>query len=707
MSGQFELPGTEDWTDVETVTPLSGRPLTLRYYLVRDEDSLTRMRDVLVAARDIAWDTETSGLCAPLGARICGYAFATQTAPAEISCWYVPIRHHLAVGQLPVERVSAVAQEILTAPGRCGYAHAKFEWQQARADGVTTTREPHDVQSLAQCANENEPTFALKALAAKYCLPEARTEEKALEQWMKADARALGLPYKNGRVTDELGIDVGQQSSYLERFGFSRTPVALCGRYACRDVFYTLYLWRVTFNGVARQYAEVYTREMAIARELHEMEWAGLPVDEDAIRTAHDVTADRIRHWRTRLNEIVGYPFEPTDANLRTLFYGREGFAFTPPKFTKTKAPSTDDEARKLLAAKHPACRPLMEALSELADATKLHSTYTTNFLRYVSSDTARIYPSYNMMQGDRAAPVTGRLSSANPNIQNIPRDAMHLGGCQCSECGDGSKPMIIDVRGYFTVPDGMRRMFVDFNQIELRVLAWLCQDPNLLHAYINGIDVHAMTMEKLGIERPVAKQVNFLTVYGGTKMALAQRMHGYYEDPEGTRARADQIIVAFFQQYAAIKRFEADLVARMRRSGKWMFVSPFGRPRRIPDLGAPEEWIRAKARRRMMSSIVSGSAADLMKSAMLRTAPIARKAGGALMMSIHDELVFDLPAESFDGPACEILAAMTDWPIFRTGPERFGKGIPIEAKAEVTDTSWRDKRGFAKSIDGRVTRIG
>jgi len=710
VANQFELPGTETWLDGEVVTPKSGRPLTLRYNLVRTPEALMAMRDVLVATRDIAWDTETSGLKAALGARICGHAFAAQTGPGEISCWYVPIRHHLAVNQLPVPLVSQVAVEILTAPGRCGYAHAKFEWQMGRPDGIAATREAHDVLILALIANENEPTFQLKALADKYCLPGARTEEKALEAWMRADARGLGMHYKPVRETDEIGIDLGREPSYLERFGYARTPIGLCGKYACRDVFYTLYLWLVHYHAVPNQFGEVYARDSQLQAVLHEMEWAGLPVNEAAIRSAHDLTGEQIRHWRKRLSELIGRDFDPTDDNLHKLFY--DEYRYPPLKYTKSKAPSVDEEARKLLAAKHPECKPVVDALNALADVSKFHSTYSANFLRYISTDTGCIYPSYNAM-GERkkgGVAVTGRLASQDPNIQNIPRDPVHLIGCRCKKCvGEGGvigESLVVDARAYFTVEDGITRLLVDFGQIELRVLAWFTQDPNLLNAYHNGLDVHAMTEAMLSIDRPTAKQANFLTIYGGTEMALAVRMPGYFEDPDGTRARAKQILARFFEKYASIKQFEHRMAAQMVRNG-CVYVSPFGRPRRLLDLRAPEEWIRAKARRKMMSSIVSGSSADLMKLAMLRTAPIAKKAGGALKKSIHDELVFDIPTAQFEAAANPILEAMTDWPIFQRGPEGFGRGIPIEAKAEITTTNWSEKKAFAKAIDGRVTRIG
>jgi DNA polymerase-1 len=712
MSDQLNLPEapTYPWVDEEKITPMSGRTITLRYRLVRTATALAAMRETLEAAPDVAWDTETSGLNPFLGARICGHAFACQTGPAQLTAWYVPFRHLLDTGQLDADAVNEAVRAIVTSPGRVGYAHAKFEWLLARADDIVPTREPHDVLVMAQLANENEQSFGLKKLAGKYCLKGARDEEKVLDDWMRSDARSLDMRYRAETSHDEIGIDTGREVSYLERFGYARSPIELCGRYACKDVFYTLYLWLVHYRDVPRQYASVYSREMAVQRPIHEMEWTGLPVDIELISDVRDMTAVQVRKWLARVREILGDEnFLPTTNALRALFY--EQLALDPVKHTKrSKLPSTDRMARKLLATAHPEYAELMHALDQLADASKCHSTYAANFVRYYSAESKRIYPNYNMLErrAQGGVPVTGRLSSQNPNAQNITSSALHMEGCGCRECAslpgyvDTNPPLIVEPRRYFKIPEGFIRYYIDFGQIELRVLAWLSQDENLLRAYQMGLDVHQMTADLLGIDRRVAKQANFGVCYGMTHHGLAERMPGYFDNPEAVKLEAQKVIAAFFARYSDIRKFRDSLAARMARSN-CAFVSPFGRPRRIADIRSPQRWERERALRQMMSSIVSGSAADLCKEAMLRTTAILREQdAGNLVQAIHDELVFDVP-EAKAAVLGDLMAAMTDWPIFKAGPDGIGAGIPIEATAEQTRTTWADKTITATARDGVV----
>lgn len=707
---QISLCGTEDpWLAEERVTPKSGRPLTLRYHLVQDEKALARMVEVASAAAVVAHDTETSGLCTALGARAIGHALACQTGPTEISCWYVPIRHLVtAEAQLPLELVREAMTKVLSSPGRCVWAHAKFDWAMNAADSIACTREAVDVLVEANIADENEPSFALKALAAKYVLDGARTEEAALEAWMKADARKLGLKFKSRAAAsvEEVG-----EPTYLEKFGYARAPVRLCGKYACRDVFYTLYLGCVTYSHVPKRYPLIYQREMKCAQRLFAMETTGLPIDEAKVRDVQEKTGQQVLHWLREVRRLSGIPdLTTTDDNLRALLYGEGGLKLTCPKWTdggktRQKKQSVDREARELLKRQYPAHEPLLTALGRLADASKYHTTYSGNFLRYFDPTTERIYPSYNQLeQRDKGVPVTGRLSSSNPNIQNIAWKPLAV-----DDPITGQK-FEIAIREYFLVPKGHVRAYIDFSQIELRVLAWFCQDPNLLRAYREGLDVHEMTATLLSISRKIAKQVNFGNSYGMTEVGLALRMPGYYEDPDGTREEAKRVLAAFFERYAAINQFKQAFAERARRNHN-TFSNPFGRPRRIPWLSEFERWKRARAERQMMSSIISGTAADLMKECMIRSTDILAEQcpGARLVQSVHDELVFDFPNQpGWSGALASVIRMMEDWPLFSaSGPDGRGEGVPIEVSCELTSTSWADKREIKLLPDGQFLWVG
>jgi DNA polymerase-1 len=699
------------WPAPQVIRTLSGWQFELRCELVQTEERLHAMRDVLVRCEDIVYDSETSGLSPRLGARICGHGLAAVTEPNVVSAWYTPVRHiggeNEAQAQLTPELVAPTMREILAVSGRCGFHHAKFDVAQLRADEIPVGRTVEDTSIDAVIDNENEPSFALKVLADKYCYKGARSEEKALQDWMRADARRLGIPYRKRRRGDNTVEDVLQEPTYLERFGYARTPLQLCGVYACKDVAYTLYLWLVKFAHVAKLYAPLHKREHRISQILHKMEWAGLPMNEALVRDAHDRSAAEVTHWLGECRRLSGLPgFEGTDNELRRLFYERLRLPVmrrtSGGKGKKTEGkPSVDKVARKLLAKAYPEHAGLIDATIHLARARKIHSTYTGSFLRFLSQE-GRVHPSYNQLEqrDSGGVPVTGRLSSAEPNIQNVDNKPMHLHKCLCPECiaekvgAVQGKPDIIHIREFFTVPEGFIRFYLDFSQIELCTLTWLCQDPTLLRAYREGLDVHQIIADELDIKRAIAKQVNFGNSFGMTKVGLALRLPGYYDDPEGTEAYAEQVLERYFARYSRILAFRNKFATDMRRSG-CKFESPFNRWRRIPTINSHKQWERSRAERMMMSSIVSGMAADVMKEAMIRCDDILveRDDGSEMVQTIHDELVFDTPAKpGWAALLVKLVRTMEHCPLM-TDPPDGREGVKVRVSAEVTRTTWKDKR--------------
>lgn len=262
-----------------------------------------------------------------------------------------------------------------------------------------------------------------------------------------------------------------------------------------------------------------------------------------------------------------------------------------------------------------------------------------------------------------------------------------------------------VSIRRYFLVPPGHVRVFIDFSQIELRVLAWFCQDPTMLKAYIEDIDLHQLMADELGITRSVAKQVNFGNSYGMTEVGLALRMPGYYKDPEGTRRRAKKILDDYFARFKRILQFRAELANSMRRNGGTL-LNPFGRPRRIKEINSPKEWERSRAERQMMSSIISGTAADLMKESMIRCVGPGgvlerTDSGGKMAQTIHDEIVFDLPLKKgWTDTVLQLKSTMEDWPMF-SHPTDGKIGVPIKSNVAITKTTWEAKRELKIGPDG------
>ncbi len=713
-------PSDHTWPEKPELTALrNGKSIWHTRVLIQTVEALAGMEAILTAADRVAYDTEGTGLKPSLGARIIGHGLAYYASPDHIVSFYVPVRHvgptNEAAVQLDPARTAACIARILADPAKIvDVHHGKHERAQLRIDGQLIRRRMVDVAILATAANENEPGFGLKKLGPKYILQRDADEKDAMDEWLKVDARRLGLKWKKADTADIDDVDELAEPTYLERFGYSRTPMALCGVYCCMDVFMTLTLATITYARVAEQFPDLVAREHRVADILHEMEWLGLPADSAEISRAHGVTGEEVLHWLGRVRELADWPeFENSAPEISELLYKRLGLI--PQKFSKkTKKPSTDLTARRLLGKKYPEHRELFYSLNKLQVAVKLHSTYSGNFLKFYSPTTRAIHPSYNQMErrAEGGAPVTGRLNSSEPNIQNIASMPLHLQSCGCKDCvsereaagvaalmtaeAANGVEQTLSIRHYFKARPGFIRVYIDFSQIELRVLAWFCRDPALLHAYATGADVHQIVADRLKISRKVAKQVNFGNSYGMTEKGLALRLPGYYDDPAATEAFALETLNAYFKEFAAILSFRRTFSAQCRASS-CSFINPFGRPRRIPGLASYKQWERERAERMMMSSIISGTAADIMKEAMIRSDDILRSGEGEhghgmMVQTIHDELVFDLvDRPGWANVLTRIIRAMEAWPMFAKG------GVPIGTSCDIVrpGNSWANKEGL------------
>ena len=722
-------PSDHVWPAEPELVQIKGRaPIWHTSVLVQTYEQLDAIEAAFAQADVVAYDTEGSGLKASLGARICGHCLSYYIAPDHVMSVYIPVRHigptNETATQLDPSRVADAVGRILADPAKAvATHHGKHERAQLRADGNRIHRKLRDVAILATIANENEQSFALKKLGPKYVLARDAEEKDAMDDWMKLDARRLGLKFKKAETAEIDDVDELAEPTYLERYGYSRAPINLCGKYGCMDAFLTLTLATITYAKVEEQYPAVTAREHRVGDILHEMEWLGLPADSEEISRAHEVTGAEVLHWLNRVRELADWPdFENTQPQIAELLYVRLGLL--PQKHSKkTKKPSTDLSARKLLVKKYPEHRELVYSINKLQIAVKLHSTYSGNFLKFYSPTTRSIHPSYNQMErrAEGGVPVTGRLNSSEPNIQNIASQPLHLLACMCKDCvadreaagvaqlaetaamnAANGVMQTLSIRSYFKTRPGYVRVYIDFSQIELRVLAWFCRDPALLLAYATDVDVHQVVAERLGISRKVAKQVNFGNSYGMTEKGLALRLPGYYDDPEATEAFAAKTLEAYFKEFAAILSFRRDFSNHCRRHQN-SFVNPFGRPRRIPQLGAFQRWERERGERMMMSSIISGTAADIMKESLIRCDDILRAGDGEhghgyITQTIHDELVFDLvDRPGWAAVLVNIIRAMESWPMFEQG------GVPIKVSTDIVRAgkSWADKEAIKLLSDG------
>lgn len=680
---QLRLAPEYTWREHETLHTSIGT-WSVRNELVQSDEALDRMVEKIGRFARKAYDTETSGLNPHLGARICGHSVAVIDGPNSIHAWYLPVRHRAT--NAPQLRPEDVV-EALRYPmgwGRLDGHHLKFDAEMARADGLELTGpEWHDTSVMATIHDENEPSFALKKLTARYLYENARSEESVMHSWMSADARGLKIPFKKRKTTSD---DLIGEPTYMELYGYSRAPIELCGIYGCHDVIYVLLLGEFFAARIFPHFEEVYARDMGVSKILMGMEWTGMPVSVETIRQAERDLRRDVNTWLQKIRALSHDPsFEPSNDNdIRRLLY--DSLGLEPPKFTKEKTPSVDQEALKLLAKKNPQYAELINGLVSFAKVEKLYTTYGATFLRVVDPN-GYIHSSYNQIERKEAGtPVTGRLSSQEPNAQNIFKKAIEL--------QDGSK---VEPRRYYVVPEGRIYVYIDLSQIELRTLTWLSRDPELLRCYANDLDIHQMTADEVTAgNRDIAKQVNFGSVLGLTYIGLSKRLPYYYKDPEKAQKDAQVLLDNFYQKYRGIVEFQERMANVMRRSGNEL-VSAFGRPRRIDWISSEVEYQRQRAERQLMSTLISGMAADIHKEILIRCDYALRKIEprGRIAQSIHDEIVFDMPIDTIHRTLPVLKRCFEYWPVFEQA------GVPIKASVEVSTTTWADKRKIEVAPDG------
>lgn len=316
---------------------------------------------------------------------------------------------------------------------------------------------------------------------------------------------------------------------------------------------------------------------------------------------------------------------------------------------TQGGAPSTSQEALERLKARH----PVVDTILEYRKLEKLRSTYLEPFPRLVDAH-GRIHTRFNQL-----ATATGRLSSSDPNLQNIPAR------------GELGRHM----RSCFTAGPGRLLVSADYSQIELRILAHLSQDEALASAFRAGTDIHAATAARLfdrepqtvsREERAHAKTINFGLIYGMGPQKLAR-------DLKMSLGEAKAFIARYFETFATLKRFYEGILERARETG--YVATMAGRRRLLPDIHSRSHAARARAERQAVNAVVQGSAADIIKIAMIDVARDAgiREMGGALVLQVHDELVLEAPAENAEAVGGRLASLME-----KAAPAQAPLSIPL-----------------------------
>ncbi len=373
---------------------------------------------------------------------------------------------------------------------------------------------------------------------------------------------------------------------------------------------------RLAAEGLERLMRDV---EMPLARVLADMEMRGVLVDTAALEKLGREVEQQLRDIEVECKGIAGHDFQlrSRDQLEKILF---DDLRLPVVKRTPKGGRSTDADVLEALAEKHALPRRIL-AYREL---DKLKGTYIDALPRYVNPATGRIHTRF-----DQAVAATGRLASSDPNLQNIPIR---------SELGRA-------IRAAFVAPPGRVVLSADYSQIELRVLAHLSHDPELIDAFASGADVHARTAalifdkaqaEVTADERRAAKTINFAVIYGMGDSALAKSL-GI------PREQAARFIAAYFERYAGVARFMEQTVSSARQ-GEAVHTL-LGRRRFLPNLHSANRALRFEAERVARNTPIQGTAADILKLAMveLGQSGALREEGAHMLLTVHDELVFEV----------------------------------------------------------------
>jgi DNA polymerase-1 len=577
-----------DVTGAATTLP-DNSALARRYETVLDRAQLASWLERLRAAPLAALDTETDSLD-PMRARIVGISFAVQ--PGEAA--YVPLRHDFpgAPDQLPLDEVLGLLRPWLEDAGAAKVGqNIKYDSHVLANHGVHVRGWLHDTL-LESYVFEAHLGHSLEKLAERH----------------------LG---RKGLSYEELcGKGVNQ-------ICFSQVDIERATQYSGEDSEMTLQVHQTLFPriaavpGLLHVYRDI---EMPVALLLQRIERHGVLIDSARLAQQSQQLAERMVQLEQQAYEIAGQPFNlGSPKQIGEILFVQLGLPVK--KKTASGAPSTDEEVLQELAADY----PLPARILEHRSLAKLKGTYTDKLPLMVNPATGRVHTNYA-----QAVAVTGRLSSNDPNLQNIP-----------IRTAEGRR-----VREAFIAPPGHVIVSADYSQIELRIMAHISGDPGLTHAFAAGLDVHKATAAEVfnttveavtPEQRRYAKTINFGLIYGMGAFGLAQAL-GI------DQKMARDFIERYFARFAGVKRYMDETKASAAEKG--YVETLFGRRIELPEIRGGNGPRRAGAERQAINAPMQGTAADLIKLAMIAVQD-ALDSGGkqtAIVMQVHDELVFEVP---------------------------------------------------------------
>ncbi|NKI18353.1 DNA polymerase I [Spongiibacter sp. KMU-166] len=597
-----ELQGSEAATDVESSKPATAT----RYEVVTDAEVFHKWVERLAAAELFAFDTETTSLNY-MQARVVGVSFAVEAGEAA----YVPFGHDYidAPDQLSEEEVLGALKPLL---------------------------EDADCAKVGQNLKYDANVLANHGIALRGIADDTMLQSYVLNSTAsRHDMDTLALKYL-GETTVHYEDIAGKGAKQLS---FNQIALEQAGPYAAEDADITLRLHQCLSPqlGAEKGLNEVYRNiELPLVPVLSRIERNGALISREMLGKQSLEIAEKLKELEQQAYEIAGGEFNlASPKQLGEILFERLEIPVV--KKTPKGAPSTAEEVLVELAHDY----PLPKVILDYRGLAKLKSTYTDKLPQLIDERTGRVHTSYH-----QAVAATGRLSSSDPNLQNIP-----------IRSAEGRR-----IRKAFIAAEGYKILAADYSQIELRIMAHLSRDEGLIRAFKNGEDIHRATAaEVFGVapedvsdeQRRNAKAINFGLIYGMSAFGLARQLHI-------GRNEAQQYIDLYFERYPGVLRYMDD--TRALAAEKGYVETLFGRRLHLPEINARNGQRRQAAERTAINAPMQGTAADIIKNAMIAVDRylIDENPDAKMIMQVHDELVLEVAEGQLEQVQARVVELMS-----------------------------------------------
>ena len=586
----FAIFPTENTDEPKNSTLADLNSTAHTYHLVDTEEKRLDFARFLATQKIFAFDTETDSLD-PLRAHLVGMSFAVRPHEA----WYVPVPADMEEAKRVLAPFSPTLQDAsITKVGQ----NIKFDILALRRYGIKMAGPLFDTMIAHYLIN-----------------PELRHNMDYLAETY--------LKYKTVPIEDLIGPKGKKQGNMRD------VPLEKIAEYAAEDADVTLQLKhffepQLKTENVEQLFHDI---EMPLIYVLAEMEATGVTLDTAALRESSEILSAQLRDIEQEIYQYAGKEFNLNSPRQIGEVFFEEMKLDEKAKKTKTGSYSTSEEVLEKLRSKH----PIVGKLLEYRGLKKLLSTYIDALPALINPETGKIHTSFN-----QAVTATGRLSSTNPNLQNIPvRDELGR-----------------EIRRAFTADNADCVFFsADYSQIELRIMAHLSNDPHMVEAFCSGADIHAATAAKIyGTEtenvtsdmRRKAKTANFGIIYGISAFGLAERLNI-------SRSEAKELIDGYFKTYPGVREYMDESIRVAKEKGYVETI--FKRKRFLPDINSHNAVVRGYAERNAINAPIQGSAADIIKLAMIRIHQRFEAEGlkSRMILQVHDELNFNVYRDELD----------------------------------------------------------